>query len=80
MSDSKYNASFCYEHVCHGDELSFLFESRWIRYWTNFAKTEDPNEPLRVSISWPKIRNGYETYMYFQDPLQIRENYLKDFF
>jgi carboxylesterase type B len=83
--------SFCNGHVCHGDELPFLFESKWINftdtgrrvsqsianYWTNFGKTQNPNEPLRVSTPWPRITTDNETYMYFQDPLEIRENYLK---
>ncbi|CAF1073213.1 unnamed protein product [Adineta steineri] len=88
----KQNDAYCNGHVCHGDELPYLFESRWnnftdaarrisqsiASYWTNFAKTQTPNEPLHVPITWPKIMNISETYMYFQDPLQIRENYLKD--
>jgi acetylcholinesterase/cholinesterase len=92
ITDAKQNTSSCYEHVCHGDELPFLFESRWTsftdaaqrvsqsmaNYWTNFAKTQDPNQPLHVPIPWPRVTNINETYMYFQDPLEIRENYLKD--
>ena len=86
------NGTFCSGYVCHGDELPYLFESRWINftdsarrvsqsmanYWTNFGKTQDPNEPLHVPITWPKVTSGNETYMYFEDPLEIRENYLKD--
>ncbi|CAF4835161.1 unnamed protein product [Rotaria sp. Silwood1] len=81
----------CSNHACHGDELPFTFESHWdnftdagrrisqsmATYWTNFAKSEDPNEPLRVSIPWPRVTIGNETYMYFQDPLYIGQNYLK---
>jgi carboxylesterase type B len=91
-SNTSQNGTFCSGYVCHGDELPYVFESRWINftdaarhvsqsiasYWTNFAKTQDPNEPLHAPISWPKVTNGNETYMYFQDPLEIRENYLKD--
>jgi carboxylesterase type B len=47
-------------------------------YWTNFAKSQDPNEPLRAPLSWPKVTTGNETYMYIQDPLQTGENYLKN--
>lgn len=92
ISDEKQNKSICYEHVCHGDELPFLFESRWLNftdagrrvsqsmatYWTNFAKTQNPNQPLQVPILWPKVINSNESYIYFQDPLEVRENYLKD--
>ncbi len=46
-------------------------------YWSNFAKSQDPNEPLRVPIRWPRASTGNETYMYFQDPLQVQQSYLK---
>ena len=87
------NETFCNGHTCHGVELPFLFESVWMNftdagrrvsesmatYWTNFAKSEDPNQPMNASISWPKlISSGNEQYMYFQDPLRIQENYLDD--
>ncbi len=83
--------TFCNGHVCHGVEIPYLMQSNWGNftdagrrvsesmgtYWTNFAKSQDPNEPLRISTSWPKVTTGNETYMYFQDPLQVQENYLK---
>ena len=86
------NESFCNGHVCHGAELPFLFESAWVNftdagrrvsesmatYWTNFAKSQDPNEPIRTSTPWPKVTTGNETYLYFIDPVQVEENYLKD--
>ena len=64
----------CSDHACHGDELPFLFESSWksftetgrrvsqsmATYWTNFAKSQDPNEPSRVPLSWPKVTAGNE--------------------
>jgi hypothetical protein len=31
-----------------------------------------------VPTPWPKATSGNETYLYFQDPLEVRENYLKD--
>jgi carboxylesterase type B len=85
------NETFCNGHVCHGTELPFLFESEWTNftdagrrvsesmatYWANFATSQDPNEPLRVATPWPRVTTGNETYMYFQDPLQVQENYLK---
>ncbi|CAF2651667.1 unnamed protein product [Rotaria sp. Silwood2] len=91
-SDKKKNEDICNGHVCHGDELSYLFESNWINftdagqrvsqsianYWTNFAKTQNPNQPLSVPIQWPIGNNTYEKYMYFQDPLQVKDNYLED--
>ena len=86
------NETYCNGHVCHGGELPFLFESAWTNftdagrrvsqsmatYWTNFAKSQDPNEPIRVDTQWPRLSSGNEKYMYFQDPLQVRENYLKN--
>ena len=84
--------SFCHGHVCHSDELPFLFESRWrnftdaqqrlsesmASYWTNFAKSGDPDTPLRVPLPWPRMTNSSEQYMDLQDPLQVRVDYLKD--
>ena len=85
------NETFCNGHVCHGSELPFLFESTWVNftdagrrvsesmatYWTNFATSQDPNEPLRVPTQWPRVTTGDEKYMYFQDPLQVQTGYLK---
>lgn len=85
------NESFCNGHVCHGGELPFVFESTWdnftdagrrvsqsvATYWTNFAKSQDPNEPARVPVPWPRFSSGNEPYLYFQDPLQVNQSYLK---
>ena len=84
--------TFCNGHVCHGAELPFVFESAWMNftnagqrvsgsmaaYWANFATSQDPNEPLRVATPWPRVTTGNEKYMYFQDPLQVEESYIKD--
>ncbi|UJR07396.1 hypothetical protein I4U23_011682 [Adineta vaga] len=73
--------------------MPFVFESYWDRftdigrrvsqdmatYWTNFAKIQNPNEPSRAPLSWPKVTGVNEPYMYIQDPFQIGENYLKSF-
>jgi len=86
------NHSFCSDHVCHGDELPFVFQSNWTNfneiqryissnvgiYWTNFAKTQNPNQPFNVSIIWPNAQGINENYLYFQNPLEIRGNYSKD--
>ncbi len=85
------NETFCNNHVCHAGELPYTFESTWANftdtgkriatgmatYWTNFAKSHDPNQPVSWPIVWPKA-NTNETYLYFQDPLDIRKAYLKD--
>ena len=83
---------YCKGHVCHGDELPYLFESAWYNitdagrrvsqhmatYWTNFAKTRDPNRPVPVPIPWP-ILNENKSYIYLQDPIELRENYQKEY-
>ncbi|CAF3229108.1 unnamed protein product [Rotaria socialis] len=91
-SSTNVSQKYCNGHVCHGDELPYLFESNWMNttdagrrisqsigmYWTNFAKTQNPNEPLRIPIAWPTVNSTDEKYLYFQDPLQVQQNYLKD--
>ncbi|CAF3202849.1 unnamed protein product [Rotaria socialis] len=85
------NETFCNNHVCHAGELPYTFASAWVNftdagkrvatsmtnYWTNFAKTNDTNRPVAQSIVWPQM-NTDESYLYFQDPLDIRAAYLKD--
>ena len=85
-------SSNCADHACHGDEVPYIFESFWQRfsdigryisqgmatYWTNFAKSENPNDPSSVPLSWPKVTSGNETYMFIQNPFQLGQNYLKD--
>lgn len=84
--------SFCNGHVCHGGELPYLFESSWLNftdagrrvsesmatYWTNFAKSQDPNQPVRVPTPWPRLTTANESYMLFEDPLHVPQGYLKD--
>ncbi|CAF3437313.1 unnamed protein product [Rotaria socialis] len=86
------NSSVCQGCACHGDEIPFLFESLWnnftdagkriseslATYWTNYAKTKDPNQPVQIPLVWPRLMNNVMKYLYFQDPVQIIENYLKD--
>ena len=56
----------------HGAEIPFVFDShdpwfnstqddfkltsRMIRYWTNFAKSGNPNSPESVDLIWPKFK------------------------
>ncbi|UJR18219.1 hypothetical protein I4U23_005119 [Adineta vaga] len=82
----------CPDHACHADELSYIFQSSWERFtdirryishgmatfWTNFAKSENPNDPSSVPLSWTKFTSGNETYLYIQNPFQLGENYVKD--
>lgn len=84
------NETFCDNHVCHAGELPYTFQSAWVNftdagrrvatamgtYWTNFAKTLNPNQPVSYPTVWPKFDSN-ETYLYFQDPLDIRQHYWK---
>ena len=85
------NETFCNNHVCHAGELPYTFQSAWVNftdagkrvssamgiYWTNFAKTFNPNQPTVPTVGWPQMSTN-ETYLYFQDPLDIRTQYIKD--
>ena len=84
------NETFCDNHVCHAGELPYTFQSAWINftdagrrvatgmgtYWTNFVKTGDTNQPMSASVTWPKASVD-EPYLYFQDPIDVRKDYLK---
>ena len=86
------NSTYCNGHTCHGVELPYLFESFWVNftdvgrqlsttmatYWTNFGKTMSPNLPLQQALVWPKFNGTSEPYMYFQNPVQVQMDYLKD--
>ena len=88
----KVDSLSCPDHACHADEIPFVFESFWERftdigryisqgmatYWTNFAKSENPNDPSSVSLSWSKFTDGNETYLFIQNPFQLGQNYVKD--
>lgn len=81
----------CKGHVCHGDELSYMFESAWnnftdagrrvsrnmATYWTNFGKNVDPNQPIALAVQWPRAGIN-ESYLYIQDPFDVRQNYLRE--
>ncbi|CAF4623735.1 unnamed protein product, partial [Rotaria sp. Silwood2] len=85
------NAGACEAHACHGFDLAFLFEAFWLNstandqyisqtmanYWTNYAKTKNPNNPVLVPVTWTQLGANPEKYLYFQNPVQIITNYLK---
>nr|XP_002731390.1 PREDICTED: carboxylesterase 5A-like [Saccoglossus kowalevskii] len=51
------------------------------RYWTNFAKSGDPNLPVAVPVQWPLYDNTLYTYMRFEPNMTIdnvRENLRAD--
>jgi carboxylesterase type B len=86
------NATYCNGHTCHGVELPYLFESFWVNftdtgrqlsttvatYWTNFGKTMNPNQPIKQAVSWPKMTDSSEPFIYLQNPVQVQMDYLKD--
>jgi carboxylesterase type B len=86
------NSTFCNGHVCHGGDLPYLFESFWSNftdsgrllsssmatYWSNFGKSMNPNLPVPLPIAWPKMSTEVEPYILFQNPIEIRTDYLKD--
>ncbi|CAF4289538.1 unnamed protein product [Rotaria socialis] len=86
------NLTLCNDYVCHGSKLSYVFESALVNFtdagrqlttnivtsWTNFGKIHDPNQPVIPSLLWPKTLINSKQHMYFQNPLQVQENYLKD--
>ncbi|CAF1027669.1 unnamed protein product [Rotaria sordida] len=58
-------------------ELSY----QMIRYWTNFAKTGNPNEPNNVSIYWPPYEKTNKSYINFHaHKIRIENNFLEERF
>jgi carboxylesterase type B len=86
------NSTFCNGHVCHGGDLPYQFESFWVNftdagrqlsssmatYWSNFGKTMNPNLPVQLPVNWPLGSPTNEPYIYFQNPIEVRKDYLKD--
>ncbi|CAF3372257.1 unnamed protein product, partial [Rotaria sp. Silwood2] len=84
------NAGICEARACHGYELPFLFQAFWLNftnadryisqtlatYWTNYAKSKNPNHPVKVPLAWSKLASQSEKYLNFTDPVQITTNYL----
>ncbi|CAF1538202.1 unnamed protein product [Adineta ricciae] len=89
---NKVNTLNCPDHACHGDEVAYVFQSFWQRftdigryisqgmgtYWTNFAKSQNPNDPSSVPLAWPKYTDGNETYLFIENPFQLGNSYVKD--
>ncbi|CAF2143883.1 unnamed protein product [Rotaria magnacalcarata] len=52
-----------------------------IRYWTNFAKTGDPNEPEYVSVHWPRYEQTKKSYINFNAyDTQVEEQFFEERF
>jgi para-nitrobenzyl esterase len=59
----------------HNDEVS----RRMVTYWTNFAKTGDPNTPRYGALEWPRFTEGNEkTLVFDNEGLSVERNYLKE--
>ncbi|CAF0801892.1 unnamed protein product [Rotaria sp. Silwood1] len=52
-----------------------------IRYWTNFAKTGNPNEPEYVPAYWPPYEKTRKSYINFNTyDIQIEDQFLEERF
>ncbi|KAL4234710.1 hypothetical protein ACF0H5_006352 [Mactra antiquata] len=76
--------SFCEGHVCHAEELGFLFGNHLagnptpdevilsetlMIYWTNFAHSLDPNiGKYSPAMTWPAFRPNSTHILHFQTP------------
>ncbi len=50
-----------------------------VTYWTNFAKTGDPNTPGEGALEWPRFTEGNEeTLVFGNEGLSVERNYLKE--
>jgi carboxylesterase type B len=74
--------------VCHGIELPFVFHSvkpfynfsageddlskRMVTYWTNFAKTANPNSPVSVQPTWPLYSQAVDQSMELTVPPTVQ--------
>uniref|UniRef100_K1QHR6 Carboxylic ester hydrolase n=1 Tax=Magallana gigas TaxID=29159 RepID=K1QHR6_MAGGI len=56
-------------------EEVFLAETI-MTYWTNFAKTGDPNKPAAVPLVWPKFDNHSEYHLTLNTKLSIQNKML----
>lgn len=76
--------SFCEGHVCHAEELGYVFNNQFVGkpttaeqqlansmliYWTNFAFSLDPNLAKRSpAFTWPKYVKNLTSTMHFLTP------------
>jgi hypothetical protein len=42
------------------------------------GKTLNPSQPMTSSLLWPSTSKNNEKCMYFQNPLQVEQDYLKE--
>ena len=86
------NQSFCNGHTCHGVDLSYSFNFPFplftpfgkqlafnhIKYWSNFAKYQTPNEKTNDSTSWPEYDIKNQCNLRFKAPEIIVESMYLD--
>jgi carboxylesterase type B len=84
------NFPVCEGQPCHGYEMALEFQAMWTNftanevtisqymatYWTNFAKSQNPNTPVQVSLTWPQMTPSAQNYMTIGTSLSITANYL----
>jgi carboxylesterase type B len=52
-----------------------------IRYWTNFAKTGNPNDPNNLSLHWPLYEETNKSYINFHaQEIRIENHFLEERF
>ncbi|KXJ05347.1 Acetylcholinesterase, partial [Exaiptasia diaphana] len=60
-------------------ETDARFTRDIIRYWTNFAKTGDPNSPVRVDVTWPEYNQEQQQYISLKPNMSIHSHLRADF-
>lgn len=63
------------EYVKNSPDLYFTFKALNYR---SFAKKIEGNRPLAVQVIWKLRNNKMEAELNFNDPLEIRGNYVRD--
>ncbi|EGC34913.1 hypothetical protein DICPUDRAFT_34242 [Dictyostelium purpureum] len=85
---------FCAGAVCHGLELPYLFNNtQWfhftpeeqvlstqlMNYWTNFARSGNPNSPNPVNVQWTPYTKANDDMMTLDTPNYMQSGYLNEY-
>lgn len=88
---SMVNFPICEGVSCHGYEMALEFQTMWdnfttseqtgataiATYWSNFAKSQNPNSPVAVPVTWAQIAPGAENYLHINTTITTASNYLQ---